>query len=97
MTDDVDPIVVAGDDGQVLDETDDGAVACIETSDGLTVHVDPESGLGERLTWIAGHRGENPEALLADAIRERVDRERQQRPTLDEFGIVRTDESGDGA
>jgi hypothetical protein len=29
---DVDPILVAGDDGEVLDETDDGAVVCIEGS-----------------------------------------------------------------
>ena len=57
-------------------ESNDSAVACVETGDGLTVHVDPESELGERLTWIAGHRGESPEALLADAIREHADRSR---------------------
>ena len=94
---DVDPIIEAGDDGEILDETDDGAIACIEDGDGLTVRVDPESELGELLTWYAGHRGESPDDVLADAIRERIGRERQQRPTLDEFGIVRASESGDGA
>jgi predicted transcriptional regulator len=95
MTDECGPILVTGDGGEVLDETADGAVVCVEDGDGLTIHVDAESELGERLTWYAGHRGESPEALLADAIREQIERERQQRSTLDEFGIVRANESGD--
>ena len=73
---DVDPILVAGDDGEILDATDDGAVVCVEESGGLAVHLDPESELGERLRWLAGHRGESPETLLADAIRERADEAR---------------------
>lgn len=65
-----DPIRVAGDDGEVLDATDDGAIACVEDGDGLLVHVDPDSELGELLTWHAGHRAESPDDLLADAIEE---------------------------
>jgi hypothetical protein len=73
MSGECDPILVAGDDGEVLDESADGAVACVADGDGMTVRLDPESELGERLTWLAGHRGESPDALLADAIREQLD------------------------
>ena len=94
MSDECDPILVADDDGEVLDATDDGAVVCVEESDGLSVHVDPDSELGELLTWYAGHCGENPDDVLADAIREQLDSERA---TLDEFGIVRTNDGDESA
>ncbi|EMA49273.1 hypothetical protein [Halococcus thailandensis] len=94
---DVDPIIVAGDDGMILDESSesegdratlnefgiiatdggapvgDGPVTCREDGDGLAIHVDPDSELGERLSWIAGHRGMSDDELLADAIQQFID------------------------
>jgi hypothetical protein len=53
---------------------DDGAVACVETGDGLTVHVDSESELNG---WCGSPATvASPEVLLADAIRERIERSR---------------------
>ena len=73
---DVDPIIVAGDDGEILDATDDGAIACIDDGDGLIVHVDPDSELGDLLEREAAHRIETADELLADAIQQFIDRER---------------------
>ena len=73
-----DPIRVAGDDGEVLDATDDGAIACVEDGDGLLVHVDPDSELGELLEREAVYCNESTDELLADAIQQFIDRERRK-------------------
>jgi hypothetical protein len=80
--DECDPIIEAGDDGEVLDRSADGAIECVADGEGMTVHVDPERELGERLAWHAGHRGESPDELLADAIREHLDRGQRTAATV---------------
>jgi hypothetical protein len=64
--DDLDPIIEARDDGEVLDRSADGAIECVADGEGMTVRVAPDSELGERLARHAGHRGESPDELLDD-------------------------------
>lgn len=72
----LDPILVAGDDGEVLDESADGPIECVEDDDGLLIHVDPDSELGEMLEREADHCSESADDLLAEAIQEFIARER---------------------
>lgn len=85
--DGVDPIVVAGDDGEILDESADGAIECVEDDDGegMTVRVDPDTELGERIAWAAGHHGETPAEFVREAAQEFIDEQRGdggQEPTV---------------
>jgi hypothetical protein len=46
----------------------------VETDgDGMDVHVDLDSELGKKLAWHAGHRGEDPEEFLKEAVREQLE------------------------
>lgn len=72
------PIIEAGDDGEILDASRDGEITCIETDDGeLVVEFDPDGELAERIEWMAGHRGEEPEEFVEKAIRESLSGERE--------------------
>lgn len=72
MSDECDPIIEATDDGVIIDESEDGAIECVLDGDGMTVGLDPDTELVERIMWHAGHRGESPEEFLENAIEEEL-------------------------
>jgi hypothetical protein len=46
----------------------------VETDgDGMTIEIDPESELGKRVAWHAGHNAEDPDEFLKEAVREQLD------------------------
>jgi hypothetical protein len=89
MSDECDPIIEAGDDGEVLAEIDvppgaqvdrsaDGSITSIVTPEGdWRLSVDTDTEFGEQLAWIAGHRGQSPEELLRETIEEFADKQRE--------------------
>lgn len=91
MSDDCDPILVAGDEGEVLregaippgaqvDRSADGSITFVSTADGeCRIHVDTTTAFGGRLARIARKRGETPEECVLDAVREFIDEQREQR------------------
>lgn len=70
---DCDPIIEAGDQGEVLDRSDDGTIECVSDGDGITINIDTTTEFGKKLDWMAGHRGLSPEEYLQGAIEEYVE------------------------
>lgn len=71
---DCDPIIEAGDQGEIIDRSDDGTIECAEDGDGgLIITIDETTEFGEKLAWHAGHRGASTAEFVEAAAREFVE------------------------